>query len=640
MRAMPDSKVLAVLALTALLAGCPGEKSDPQPQSVTPRTEAAGLVTDGVALRSQSMNVLGSGGPARTVRASSAGTYSVSMTELSPPYLFTNTLSGGDNPDLTTLIAVTPHIGNTNVTPLTTLLTAQLLGVSPQTVIGSFVTGANIAKDRITEAGLRDAQVELTAFLQDSLGVQVTSGTASFNDATFNPAPGDAMFDTILALNAKMAADGTTLEAVAERIATGVHACDVEQALLTINGAQKKFCPITKGAVPEEADTSILDYTFRNIADEILVVKARDKAILSIEFTSATQVTYSCEGAACTSASLGPIADDESQPMTFASTPLTSGGGGSALLTGTLVGPPPSIELPTLPCSENRYFLILSNHSVVAECIPPGDPFNLGGNFSTQGGPDRENVSFGKVGMQFDTDAAGNISTTSIYFQDRDPDTNEIRNRLLCRFTACNGVVYGEPTLTPTNFGFSVEIRTITLTNTLLTGLDENGVEDGTSGSIRGSFVLLRLPGSNVAYPVLAECDPAADTITATTFKVTEFNVCIPPNDAPNFSFYRQWSDLGDGFVELDLKDENFNQVVRTFLKDGVLDQVVVQVSATQETYTCSTDCAGVTVTGPDVNGDRTLMFSNTVLRHDEAIPLPSDRTLTLTSGAITLAPQ
>jgi hypothetical protein len=44
-------------------------------------------------------------------------------------------------------------------------------------------------------------------------------------------------------------------------------------------------------------------------------------------------------------------------------------------------------------------------------------------------------------------------------------------------------------------------------------------------------------------------------------------------------------------------------------------------------------------VTDPDVNGDRTLMFSNTVLQHDEAIPLQSDRTLALTSGALTVAP-
>ncbi len=129
--------------------------------------------------------------------------------------------------------------------------------------------------------------------------MQVKSGITSFTRSSFKTDVGDPMYDSILALNAKMATNGTTLKTVAARIATGAQACLTEKIQISIGGQQKKFCPISKSDVPEEADTSILDYKFIDVANAVLLVKVRENTVLSVDFTTGAGVTYSCVGAAC-----------------------------------------------------------------------------------------------------------------------------------------------------------------------------------------------------------------------------------------------------------------------------------------------------------------------------------------------------
>ncbi len=74
-------------------------------------------------------------------------------------------------------------------------------------------------------------------------------------------------------------------------------------------------------------------------------------------------------------------------------------------------------------------------------------------------------------------------------------------------------------------------------------------------------------------------------------------------------------------------------------LLNGEVIGVVAQVPRSGESYGCTTNCKGVTVSGPDVDGNYTVSFSNTVLHRDEAFPLPSDRTIALTSGDILFPP-
>jgi hypothetical protein len=644
MRSVSWLEALGVLAATLVLSGCPGEKSDPQPQSAAPRVESTGVVTDGVNLGQQFIVAKGEKGLARETNTDSQGAFALNMSELSAPYLFSNTVSPGADPSLVALTSVNTRIGPTNVTPLTTLLTAQLFGVTPATVYQTFDT--TLDRSGISEDAIRIAQADLTAYLQEVVGIQVKSGIGSFIDSSFKTNVGDPMYDTILALNEKIAADGTTLKALGEKVALGAQACLTEKIQVSIGGQQKKFCPIAKSDVPEEADTAILDYKFRDISNALLLVKVRDDTVLSVDFTTAAGVTYSCSGAACAGVSLGAQAADESRPIVFGSLALTGSGGG-ALLDGTLVGPPPSIELPVLPCTDNRYFVIFSNHSVLGDCIRSNDPFQYGASIGSAG-------PHGQVGIRFDGQGSDTgaieikVDRTThapiyVYFSKRNPDTG-VLERFLCQLAACNGVTWGEGR--PDNSrGFPVELRTITLDNTLLAGVDDNGNPTGASAVVRLSGLGLFDPNSAdppaPQYPTLADCDPAADTVSVLG-PTGEFNICLPQNDAANGAFWRVLYDDGAGNIQLNFSNLEGDQVV-VDLANGALTDAYVFLNSTFEYFNCTADCAGVGVSGPDVNGEYTVSFANTVLHivnnNPAGPPIPDNRTLTLTSGDLIMPP-
>jgi len=504
----------AVVSLL-VLAGCSGEESNPTPQAPPVRIESTGTITDGVSLRTQIVVAKGSDGPTRTSTSSTSGVYTLDMSQLNGPYIHANTLSPGADPDLVVLTTVATRVGVANLTPLTTLLTAQLLGIPPNDAFTTFNTGTSVAKDRITDASIRAAQEELTTFLHETLGVTVKSGTASFIESSFSPTVGDAMYDTILALDARLASDGMSLKAMADRIAAGVQACETEQLQVRVGGRQRRFCPLSKSTVPEEADPSILDYVFRSVGNEVLTVKVREDAMLSVDFTTAAGAHYSCRESACSVVTLGAVGADETRPLLFSNAMLI-GEGGDLTLEGTLIGASPSITMPTLPCSDNRYFLILQNHSVLADCVSAVDPFGLGGNFGAPTSPGRElwTLSAANAVLEIVLDTVpADSKIVSVYFADAS-------HQFVCQLEACNGVAIA-PTRVDTTAGFPIEIRNVTFTNTLLAALGE-------PATLRGSFVLLRDPGNTIAYPPLTECDPATNTVSASVAGA-EFNLCVFP---------------------------------------------------------------------------------------------------------------
>jgi len=647
MRSVFWLKAIGVLSAALVLTGCPGEKSDPQPQQAAPRTESTGMLTDGVALRVQPIVVKGTTGLTRSTSTASNGTFTVNMSELSGPYLFANSQSPAGNPDLIFLTSVTTRLGATNVTPLTTLLTAQVLGVTPLNAFQTYNT--TLAKGQITEANLTAAQADLTTFLQDALGIQVKSGTSSFVTASFNTNVGDPMYDTILALAAKITGDGTTLGAVAERVAIGAQACLTEKIQVSIGGQQKKFCPVSKSNVPEEQDTTILDYKFRDITGAVLLIKVRDNSVLSADFTTAGNVTYSCTGAACGGVSLGAKAAGDSRAIVFGSLALTANGSG-ALLQGTFIGPPPSIELPILPCTDNRYFAIFSNNSALGDCIQPDDPFQFGATVGNTKGHGRLGISFngqaddtGRVEIVVDR---ATFAPSYVYFTRQDPETGET-SRYVCRVAECKGVTWGAARPESAG-GFALELRTITLDNTMLQGIDANGNPTPESVTLRLSGLGMFIANDpdppeepEPTYPPLTDCDPAADTISVTG-PSGEFNLCAPQNDPDNGVFWRIPYDLGDGYFQLFFSNETGDSFGVTTLNGELFDAYVSLSNGL--TFNCTAPgCSGITVSGPDADGQYTLSFSGTVMRLVDFSgdpPTPNRPTLTLTSGDLVMPPQ
>lgn len=624
--------LLAGATAMLALAGCLGETSNPPAQQAAARAEVTGTVTDGAYAGPQSVAGKGAEGIPRSSRSSPTGTYALSLAQLAGPYLLANTLSPGSNPDLATMTSLATRPGVANITPLTTLLTAQLLGVTPANAISSFDSGAGGLPGLVTEATLAAAQVDLAGFLRDVYDLD--TGSASFVSTPFTATAGNPMFDAIVALNDKLSGSGQSLGSVAAQVATGARSCEEGSVQVTFTGGQRRFCAIFRTALADEEDGSITNYRFRNAAGEQLFVGARGTQVLSARFER-LGTAYTCATTACTGISFDPPAEDESRFVNFSSTALTATGGNLSL-TGRLKSGIPGLELPPLPCADNRFYMVFADNSVVGDCISlSNDPFSMGGNFGSDVEPGRTSWSLANsqeplpatpsVQIVLDvSDAQPRLA--SVFYVDHDPDTFEQRNIHLCRFAECGGVTIGSATVdTTTAPGYAISRRSISFNATVLPGYAADGTATGAVAQFTGTFTLLSTP-NELAWPSAAACGSTADTI-AGEVAGRQFNLCIPPNDLDSGSWFRYVYDNGDGTMQVVASNEAYDSVT-VLLDQGAVTEVTASVSGAQ--FQCRASCIGVTVSTPDASGTRKLTIAGTLLPHLENYPLPGDHVLKL----------
>jgi hypothetical protein len=81
--------------------------------------------------------------------------------------------------------------------------------------------------------------------------------------------------------------------------------------------------------------------------------------------------------------------------------------------------------------------------------------------------------------------------------------------------------------------------------------------------------------------------------------------------------------------------DDGTGQPINVIVHDGVAIKVRYQNGNLNGSFSCTTDCTGMTVSAPDADGKRTITFDDTVLHEDQSFPLPGPRTFTLKSGPI-----
>ncbi|MEJ0098455.1 MAG: hypothetical protein WDO12_01375 [Pseudomonadota bacterium] len=165
------TRTLLLGALALALSGCFEETSHQPTQPPAAREEVTGTVTDGTT-RAQSVAGKGTAGFLRSTLSAASGQYALSLTDLTGPYVFANFLSASADPSLVVLTSVATQKGVVNITPLTTLLTAQVLGVAPVNAFSTFTTGTSVSPQLITDASIRTAQVDLTALLKGHLRPQ------------------------------------------------------------------------------------------------------------------------------------------------------------------------------------------------------------------------------------------------------------------------------------------------------------------------------------------------------------------------------------------------------------------------------------------------------------------------------------
>jgi hypothetical protein len=621
---------IITVAFVMLLAGC-GEEDPPPPQAKAATLELTGTAMYDDTVMASGVTAKGIAGLPRTANNSSGtNQYSVDLSQLTGPYAL-HTMGSGRNGQQAVLYSVATQAGVANVTPLTTLLFAQLMGEDPETAYAAF--GAS-GPELVTDAKIRAAQAKVTAYLQGVLGVTVRSGDASFITSTFNATPGDPMFDTIQALHAVLTANGMTLTALAAQIAALARLCIEEKLLIEVGGAQREFCPATKTAEREEDDNSIIDYVFTAPTREKLTVKVRGDEILSGEYLNAG-ATYSCSGAAC-AITLGAPTGDETRSLSFSATELT-GAGGKALLSGVLMGAIPGLELPVLPCNTNKYFVIFEDNTVIAQCVDVKDPFSLGGTTNIERGevPSRAVYAFSDMSganpaypqVQVVTD--GNDSVLSVYFYQYDPVTFVENLRFACQGSECNGITLG-PVTVNTDLGpdTPVLVRNVTFANTILSGMTETGAPTHTTARLKASFTTVYFTNSSepLKFPPLVECMPGSAAVSIAVLS-RSFNFCSAEA--------HRLASAQDTDVRLEIYDERDFVPIVIVLRGESVVSVRYNANRVNQDFSCDADCTGVTVSAPDGLGRRSVTFADTLLHEVQSFPLPGTRTVTLSSGPI-----
>jgi hypothetical protein len=618
------------LASAFLLAACGSE--GPPEQTRTEPPALTGTATYGATIVTGAVSGKGASGPLRTA-SNSTGTnqYTISLLELTAPYALR--WAGSDDRDQQVfLYTVATQPGVANITPLTTLLIAQLLGQDPAAAYAAFNASGGVRTETITDANIQAAQTKVTAYLQDVLGVQVKSGAASFVTSAFKAAAGDPMFDTLQALDAKLVSSGSNLATLAADVAALARLCIEEKISITVSGQQKELCPATKSANPEEADSSILSYVFKSPANDTLTVKVRGDAVLSGEYVTSAGQSFACSSVACGGIALGAPVSDLTRSITFNNADLAG-----AVLSGTLAGAIPGVALPVLPCDSNKFFVVLEDRTVIADCVDAFDPLGLGGTLNGLRGaaPSRAVYTFSSSSganpafPQVELVTDGNDSVVSVYFFQYDPATFIPSMRFACQGSACNGITLG-PVTTNTDLGPNtpVLVRNVSFDNTVLAGLNEDGSPTDISASLKASFktVYYADPFAPLVFPPQVSCASEGDTIAISVLS-GPFNFCSSQSN--RFATAQE-----NGGLLLSTVDDGTFAPIEIVLRAGAVVQVTYNSPVNQQ-FSCSTDCTGVTVSAPNEQGHRTVTFEATTLRETQSFPLPGARTAVLSSGPL-----
>jgi hypothetical protein len=633
-------KIAVPFAFILLLAACGSDPPPEQTRETTPTLSGIAAYDSRVTIA----EVTGKGaqGLLRTA-SNSSGTnqYSISVLELSAPYMLKWTGNDSNNQPVS-LYSLATREGVANITPLTTLLVAQLMGQQPGNAFLAFGSSGSVNLGAITDANLQEAQGKVIAYLRDNFGVQVSANAGNFVTAPFQARVGDPMFDSIQAVNAKLIADGLHFDTLAIRVATLARLCIEEKIEITIASERKEFCPAAKTANPREAEPTIFDYVFTSPTNDSLTVQLDNEVVVSAQYVSVTGQTYSCSGAACSGLTFGAPASDLTRAVNFALTPL-NGSAGTVVLSGSLRGAIPGIALPILPCDNNKFYAILEDRSVYADCVDVNDPINVGGILNTLSGaePSRAQYHLTNSSTSYperpavDVVTDGNDSIVSIsftLFEDFDATVH-----YYCMRSACNGVTLGPVTVnTDLDPSLPFLVRTITFDNTSLVGVHPDGTPTNTTATLKASFTTTYFvfPDSQLRFPDLMDCSAGYDAVGIEALS-GPFNFCT---DAPT----RTTSTLPDSEVIAlgmsDLVSSNTSSQLSVRILDGDVAGVVYS-SPVSQMFSCAADCVGVTVFGPDENGERTVTFDGTVLHEFQSFPVPGERTVTLNGGPITFPP-
>lgn len=643
------------MGLVLLLAGCGGGTTgDVVAEPLTPTLpELSGTVTDGDVVPSDlslQVTVKGNVGTARTAesrRDDVVGNYLASVDQLSGPYLIF--ASSSDFQTAGTMSLATAA-GTANVTSLTTLVTAQVLAQDPYLYFDSLAGRGGFTA--ATDAGIAEATSRVRRTLQRDFGFTVSPGLGDFITTPFQPVAGDAMFDTLVALNATLAEAGTDYRSLTTTIAEEAARCRLESVVVSAGADSDPFCPFSKRNEVDPDNSSVNLVAFDNRRGDVLSLRTSDAVVLRAQFTSAEGVVAACEGAACSGIALSLPAADGTRTVVFSGARL-AGAAGPLTLRGSLQTSVPGIALPGLPCSDNRFYLIHPDRSAQGWCALPDD-FGLGAaGRSAPSGSTRLVYTFdGQDADESDGVAAPSVEVVTqgdtvlrVLVYSLNAETGQLTPLYQCRDGGCAGATLGAVTVDE-SLGIPIELRPVTLADVVLQAVLPDGSLSATDSVTLEASLTGLVVKDPFALPLLpAPCAAGSPVVSASlSDQAAPIQVC-PPDDSQGFVLAGTYLDEAGNTVYF--TQNLLTDGVGSFTPGNAVNVVirgntVVRVSFDAfggPAYACEgSACTGVSVSAPNAAGERTVSLAGTLLQEVGTAGLPADRTATL-SGSFVAPP-
>lgn len=619
--------------LCVLLAACGGAAGDAaSPPPSTPLPEIGGRVDNGhtaTNVLGLQITVKGNVGTARTAEGRKTPVdgkdYLTSLDQISGPYLLADNTASTP----TGLYSVATGPGIANLTPLTTLLVAELLGADPGPYFDALgMRGGFTAAD---QASVAAAEQRVRRYLQREHGFTVPASLGPFVTTRFERSAGDPMHDTLTALVARLGTDGD-ISAVVRALAQESARCKLEKLVVSTGDERDDFCPFARRNEPDPADAAVRVIGFDNRHGDRLLLRLRGPAVLDLVLTTAEGAVSRCTGSACRGITIGTSGADQRFEIGFDGTVLA--GGGAPTLTGRLQAAAPGIELPGLPCTANRFYLIDEVLRSAEGYCATGDDFGLGtAGQSLASGATRRRYTFndGAGGPSLEVVVQGS-AVASVLVYATDAATGAALPRFRCVDAGCTGASLGAPTVDQ-SLGVPVVLQPIRLERAVLAAVQGDGsitVEAGLTGfhvDDPNALPMQPLPCAAGAGGVAARPSDEAAAITVCEPADTQgFTLRSTSRDAAGRFVASLANLLGDGAGSV----ASGNTVTVTFDAAGTVLAAGFD-GFSGVSYRCSgTGCSGITASAPDALGGRRIGFSATTLTEVGTGGLIADRTLRL----------
>lgn len=623
-----------------LLNGCGGSAGDAEPPPTSSmQPSLSGRVVNGIAptdLRVLQVTVKGNVGTARTAEGRIVpvdGTdYLASLDQLSGPYLLSDS---ANSPSTLSLYSVASASGTANLTPLTTLIVAELLGTDPGAYYEALGTRGGFTA--ASESAIAIAEQRVRRLLQRDYGFLVPPAVGPFVTTPFSPVAGDPMYDTVNALVAALGTNGD-MGSVVAAVAQESGRCKVERVAVAGATVTDDFCPFTRSSDTDPGDAGVRVFEFANRRGDTLKLRARGAVVVDLTMRTKEDVVSQCAGTACANVTVGAPAGDQTQAITFAGTRLT-GASGTLALSGSLRSAAPGIPLPGLPCTENLFYLVdeAARRADGYCAASAGLGLNEAGQ-SAQSGATRRKYTFndGLGGPSLEVVVQG-ASVVSALVYTSDANTGATVPQFLCQAAACTGILLGA-TVVDLSLGVPVVLQPIRFDRAVLPGILPDGTPTTTSITVQAALTGFHVDDPNAPPFTPVACPAGAPTVSVRPSDETAAILVCAPGDAQGFTLLSTTADASGNIV---LSLANLLSDGNGGFATGNAVNVTISpagdvLSATFDAfigpqYRCAgASCQGVQVTATGPAGERTVLLNAATLTEVGTGGLTGDRTATL----------